>query len=153
MSLAKFDVYRTVKESRDFTKVSNGLSIVVERSTGGKLKFCMKEYPQPDLAAITLTEVMHALSDPWRVGIVRSLLEAHGREFACNELPMDLSKATRSHHIQVLREAGLLHTRVEGTKCMTSLREEELNARFPGLLDLVLATEPAGSDAGKSYAR
>ncbi len=83
-----------------------------------------------------MTVVMQALSDPWRLGIVRSLLAAEGREFACNEFPMDVSKATRSHHIQVLREAGLIRTRVEGTKCMTSLRYEEMEDRFPGLLRL-----------------
>ncbi len=96
----------------------------------------MKEYRHPELTTVKMTVVMQALSDPWRLGIVRSLLEAEGREFACNEFPMDVSKATRSHHIQVLREAGLIRIRVEGTKCMTSLRFEEIEERFPGLLRL-----------------
>ncbi len=96
----------------------------------------MKQYRHPALESVGITVVMQALSDPWRLGIVRSLLAAEGREFACNEFPMDVSKATRSHHICVLREAGLIRTRVEGTKCMTSLRYEEIEGRFPGLLKL-----------------
>ena len=80
---------------------------------------------------------MQALSDPGRVAIVRDLLKAQGQEFACNEFPGTLSKATRSHHFQILREAGFIRTRVEGTKCMTSLRLEEVEKRFPGLLQLV----------------
>jgi DNA-binding transcriptional ArsR family regulator len=81
---------------------------------------------------------MQALSDPVRVGIVRRLLEAgEGGEFACKEFPMRLSKATRSHHFQILRDAGLIRTRVEGTRCMTSLRRDEVQKRFPGLLGMI----------------
>jgi DNA-binding transcriptional ArsR family regulator len=50
---------------------------------------------------------------------------------------LDVSKATRSHHFDVLRDAGLISTRTEGTKCMTSLRRAELDKRFPGLLRLI----------------
>ena len=82
---------------------------------------------------------MQALADPCRVAIVRTLLTKPGGELACNEIPLDVSKATRSHHFDVLREAGLIFTRCEGTKCMTSLRRKELNRRFPGLLRLVAA--------------
>lgn len=96
-----------------------------------------KTYRHPALRSIPLSEVMQALSDPWRVGIVRDLLESERRELACNEFPMDVSKATRSHHFQVLRDAGLIRTRVSGTKCMTSLRQAEVDKYFPGLLHLV----------------
>lgn len=82
---------------------------------------------------------MQALSDPCRIAIVRELLSAKGRALACNEVPLDVSKATRSHHFEVLREAGLIRTKVEGTKCMTSLRRAELNKHFPGLLKLIAA--------------
>jgi DNA-binding transcriptional ArsR family regulator len=97
-----------------------------------------KTIPHPSLSRVTLPGVLHALSDPVRVGIVRRLLEAEeGGEFACNEFPMKLSKATRSHHFQILREAGLIRTRVEGTKCMNSLRRSEVQKRFPGLLAMI----------------
>ena len=95
----------------------------------------MKVYSHPSLNQVELVTVMQALSDPCRIAIIRAL--AYGQELACNEFALDLSKATRSHHFDVLREAGLTLTRTEGTKCMTSLRRAELDKRFPGLLKLI----------------
>jgi DNA-binding transcriptional ArsR family regulator len=97
----------------------------------------MKVYSHPSLSRVDLATVMQALSDPCRIAIIRAL--ADGGELPCNEIALDVSKATRSHHFDVLREAGLIFTRTEGTKCMTSLRNTELDKRFPGLLKLVLA--------------
>ena len=96
----------------------------------------LKDYSHPALADVTLPAVMQALSDPCRIAIVRALLERG--ELACNEVPLDISKATRSHHFAILREAGLVATRVEGTRCMSSIRRGEFEARFPGLLELVM---------------
>ena len=95
----------------------------------------MKTYSHPDLRDVSLATVMQALSDPARLTIVRLLLE--GGEYACNAVPLKINKATRSHHFAVLREAGLIFTRVEGTKALTCVREREFNARFPGLLNLI----------------
>jgi DNA-binding transcriptional ArsR family regulator len=97
----------------------------------------MKVYSHPSLELIPLAAVMRALSDPCRIAIVRTLLDNAGLELACNEIPLDVSKATRSHHFDVLRAAGVIYTRSEGTKCMTSLRKKDLNKRFPGLLKLI----------------
>jgi DNA-binding transcriptional ArsR family regulator len=72
-----------------------------------------------------------------RLRIVRALAE-HG-ERSCGSFELGLSKATRSHHFRVLREAGLTHTRVAGTARHVSLRRDDLAERFPGLLDAVLA--------------
>ena len=58
-----------------------------------------------------------------------------------------VTKATASHHFKVLREAGLVMTRVDGARRFLTLRRAELDARFPGLLDAVLATELAGATA------
>ncbi len=95
----------------------------------------MKVYYHPSLSRVALATVMQALSDQCRVAIIRAL--ADGQELACNEFALDVSKATRSHHFDVLRDAGLIFTRTEGTKCMTSLRRAELDKRFPGLLRLI----------------
>jgi DNA-binding transcriptional ArsR family regulator len=95
----------------------------------------MKVYSHPSLSRIDLVTVMQALSDPCRIAIIRAL--ADGQELAGNEFALDVSKATRSHHFDVLRDAGLIFTRTEGTKCMTSLRRAELDKRFPGLLRLI----------------
>ncbi len=80
---------------------------------------------------------MQALSDPCRIAIAQELLRTKGHPLACNEVRLSISKATRSHHFEVLRAAGIISTKMDGTRCMTSLRTTELNKRFPGLLKLV----------------
>ena len=92
---------------------------------------------EPRTEDLSLPAVMAALSDPARLAIVR-VLAAEG-ERTCGTFDLGLSKATRSHHFKVLREAGLTHTRAEGTHRHVSLRRDDLDARFPGLLDAVLA--------------
>jgi len=89
---------------------------------------------------LELHVVLQALSDPCRMTIVRQLLQSKGRALACNEVELDVAKATRSHHFEVLRAAGIIHTEMNGTKCMTSVRRAELDKRFPDLLKLVSAS-------------
>ena len=108
----------------------------------------MRHYFHPSLSDVSLATVLQALSDPCRLSIVKAL--AHGEERACHEIALDVSKATRSHHFDVLREAGLIFTRTEGTKCMTSLRIAELDKRFPGLLDLVRSEKKQASSSSFS---
>jgi DNA-binding transcriptional ArsR family regulator len=92
---------------------------------------------EPHVEEMTLSAVMAALGDPMRLAIVRKLA-AEG-ERTCGTFDLGISKATRSHHLRVLREAGITHTRAEGTHRHVSLRREEVDARFPGLLGAVLA--------------
>ncbi len=101
----------------------------------------MREPHHPSRAELELPGVLHALSDPARLEIVRRLAE--GDEPSCGMFELGLSKATLSHHFRVLREAGLVRTRVDGRKRLLSLRTDDLNARFPGLLDAVLAAKRA----------
>lgn len=101
----------------------------------------MKTYAHPEMRDVELPAVMQALSDPCRLAIVRQLLESKGRALACNEVELDITKATRSHHFEVLRAAGIIFTQMDGTKCMTSVRRAELDKRFPGLLKLVSAAK------------
>lgn len=97
----------------------------------------MKTYAHPAIRDVELHDVMQAMSDPCRMAIVRQLLQSKGRALACNEVELDVAKATRSHHFEVLRTAGIIFTQMDGTKCMTSVRRAELNKRFPGLLKLI----------------
>jgi DNA-binding transcriptional ArsR family regulator len=99
----------------------------------------MREPPHPSRSELELVSVLHALSDPARLAIVRHL--ADRRECTCGGFDSDLSKATLSHHYRVLRECGLVRTRPDGRKRQLSLRREDLESRFPGLLDAVLAEE------------
>jgi DNA-binding transcriptional ArsR family regulator len=94
---------------------------------------------EPETADLDLTAVLQALGDPVRLTIVRVL--ASEGERACGTVELGISKATRSHHFKVLREAGLTHTRVEGTHRFVTLRRDDVEARFPGLLDAVLQTQ------------
>jgi len=96
-------------------------------------------YSHPAMRDVSLQAVMQALSEPCRIAIVRQLLQANGCALACHEFRLSINKATRSHHFEVLRAAGIIFTEMEGTKCMTSLRRDELNKRFPGLLKLISA--------------
>ena len=86
---------------------------------------------------LRLADVLHALSDPVRLQIVGVLDRADG-PLACGDFPVRVSKSTASHHFKVLREAGVLHCRDEGTRRYHTLRRNDLDIRFPGLLDAVL---------------
>jgi DNA-binding transcriptional ArsR family regulator len=96
----------------------------------------MRSPTHPSLDDVTLSSLLYALSDPARLSIVQSL--ACKGEQPCGALSLPVAKSTASHHFRVLREAGLIHMRAEGTQFINSLRREELEQRFPGLLDAVL---------------
>ncbi|GAA2843700.1 ArsR/SmtB family transcription factor [Crossiella cryophila] len=106
----------------------------------------MKDVRHPDTAELTLIGVMSALSDPIRVGLVRVL--GDGAERGWGELLAPVAKSTLSHHLRVLRDAGLTWTRQEGTRCFVNLRRADLESRFPGLLDAVLDAAE-GDDVGR----
>ena len=98
----------------------------------------MPRIHHPDASALELTRVLHALSDPVRLAMVRQLADSDA-SLTCGCFKLDLSKATCSHHLKVLREAGVIRQEAAGTSRHTSLRTAELERRFPGLLDAVLA--------------
>jgi DNA-binding transcriptional ArsR family regulator len=99
----------------------------------------MDTIEHPPLDTITLEEVLHALGDPARMQIVRTAAKAE-EGMPCCAFNLDLPKATASRHFQILRNAGIIQQRPEGTQHLTSLRRRELDARFPGLLAAVLRT-------------
>jgi DNA-binding transcriptional ArsR family regulator len=99
----------------------------------------MREPHHPSRSEIELSSVLHALSDPARLEIVRRL--ADGDAPSCGIFDLGLSKATLSHHFRVLRESGVVRTRPEGRKRLLSLRTDDLEVRFPGLLDAVLSAK------------
>lgn len=99
----------------------------------------MREPPHPSRDELELSAVLHALSDPARLAIVREL--GSGYECSCGGFQNGVSKPTLSHHLRVLREAGVTQTRCEGRHRLVSLRREDLDARFPGLLEAVLAAD------------
>nr|WP_234313676.1 helix-turn-helix domain-containing protein [Streptomyces sp. NBRC 109706] len=102
-----------------------------------------KDAHHPDLNEVALTTVLAALSDPLRLGLVRLLSDGVERQWG--ELDAPVANSTLSHHLKVLRSSGVTRTREEGTRCYVHLRADELEERFPGLLESLLATSGHGA--------
>jgi DNA-binding transcriptional ArsR family regulator len=96
----------------------------------------------PAREEIELGAVLHALSDPVRLKIVAALAT---RPDACptGSFDVPVTKSTCTHHFRVLREAGIVTQKPEGTARLNTLRREDLDARFPGLLDTILQAAPS----------
>lgn len=95
------------------------------------------ELEYPALDDIELVNVLHAIGDPVRLQLVRILEQADGA-ICCRDLHLPVSKSTGSHHLKVLREAGVVRAQVDGTRRYYTLRSDDLEARFPGLLNSVI---------------
>jgi DNA-binding transcriptional ArsR family regulator len=93
--------------------------------------------PHPSTEEIDLAPVLHALSDPVRLQIV-CILDGEPDGRPCGALEVPVTKSTASHHFRVLREAGVIVQKDVGRRRLTRLRRDDLDARFPGLLDSVL---------------
>ena len=96
-----------------------------------------EEIAHPERAQIELGAVLHALSDPVRLRIVAALAASDG-PLPCGSFDVPVTKSTCTHHFKVLREAGVIHQRQEGTARLNSLRRVDLESRFPGLLETIL---------------
>jgi DNA-binding transcriptional ArsR family regulator len=99
----------------------------------------MSVVTHPTRDELELSAVLHALSDPVRLSMVRHLAEA-GDEQSCRSFDVPVTKSTCTHHFKVLREAGVIHQRQSGTARLNALRADDLEARFPGLLRTILAS-------------
>lgn len=102
-----------------------------------------KNIVHPDINDVELTAVMYALSDPVRLAIVRMAANSD-KPLPCNAFTDAIAKSTLSHHWRVLRECGLLCQEPVGSSKLNYLRKEELDERFPGLLDAVLMAKTSG---------
>jgi DNA-binding transcriptional ArsR family regulator len=111
------------------------MSVVQAKLTG-------MDIHHPERSELELPAVLHALSDPHRLEIVRRLDEDVAPR-PCGTFGFDISKSTMTHHFRTLREAGVIRQERQGTTKMTELRREDLDARFPGLLDAVLSSKLA----------
>jgi DNA-binding transcriptional ArsR family regulator len=99
---------------------------------------------EPARAELRLEAVLGVLSDPLRLHIVRKLLlESPDADRSCGWFGIDRPKSTLTHHFRALREAGVTRQQQYGLERRSRVRVEDLDARFPGLLDLVRAWQPA----------
>ncbi|HEY7150498.1 MAG TPA: helix-turn-helix transcriptional regulator [Solirubrobacterales bacterium] len=101
----------------------------------------------PAREELELPAVLHALSDPQRLQIVRELAGASEPQ-PCGTIQLDVAKSTMTHHFRVLRESGVIRQERAGTTKLTSLRQADLDARFPGLLDAVLGSAKVPAPVG-----
>jgi len=92
----------------------------------------------PAREELDVITILRALADPTRLEIVRILASDPGGERTCGSFGLDATKQNLTHHFRVLRDAGVTRTRDEGRNRFTSLRRDDLQARFPGLLDAVI---------------
>lgn len=97
-----------------------------------------RELLHPAREEIRLEGVLHALSDPMRLRIVRELA-GDCDELTCSQFELPVTKSTTTHHFRVLRENGVIRQVYRGTAKMNGLRRDDLDALFPGLLDCLLA--------------
>jgi DNA-binding transcriptional ArsR family regulator len=108
----------------------------------------MDDVIEPAAEDFQLPQVLAALADPHRLATVRFV--ARNGESWCSQVMQEaglpMSKSTFSHHLRILREAGIVTKRVQGTRGYTSLRKDDLDRRFPGLIDSIVNVdaEPRG---------
>ena len=96
-----------------------------------------EKIPHPPAETLDLVTIMRTLGDPLRLEIVRVL--GDGRPRVCNELSgtLGIPPSTGSYHLRLLREAGITRTEAKGTERLITLRRDDLEARFPGLVDVL----------------
>jgi DNA-binding transcriptional ArsR family regulator len=121
------------------TSVVGLSSFLIEADTVAEQNWAVDPRVPETVEAMSLPVVLHALSDPVRLQIVSQL--ADGAERTCGSLDLPVAKSTCSHHFRVLREAGVVAQRVDGKCRFNRLRADELEQRFPGLLDAVLLAQ------------
>lgn len=99
----------------------------------------MARFVHPPRKDITLTGVLGALSDPYRLKIVKSMMKKD-KVMSCTQAAPcpKMAKSTLSNHFRILREAGLIHTEKQGVEHRNTIREADINALFPGLLESIL---------------
>lgn len=96
-----------------------------------------RSFTHPAAKEISIDGLLHALSDPVRREILRKLLNCDGMSCSKASCP-SLSPSTISFHHKVMREAGLIRSEKKGKEVINTVREEELEKRFPGLLAGIL---------------
>ncbi|GAA3828515.1 helix-turn-helix domain-containing protein [Streptomyces coacervatus] len=101
----------------------------------------------PDLSEVSLQQALEALVDPVRRMVVAQLART-GEDMSCGTFDAPVSPSTLTHHFNVLREAGVIRQYYKGTSKMNTLRTDEMEERFPGLLSAVVAASTTEAEAG-----
>ena len=97
-----------------------------------------RTFVHPSAKDLTIDGVLYALSDPIRRNIVMKLLNCHEGKMSCVKSCEELSPSTISFHHKILRESGIIRSEKIGVEVINSVREEDLDKKFPGLLESIL---------------
>ena len=103
----------------------------------------MDDVVEPAAQDFQLPRILAALADQHRLATVRYVTQ-HGESCCADviaEAGLAITKSTFSHHLRILREAGILTKRIQGTRGYTQVRKADLDGRFPGLLDAVVTAD------------
>ncbi|MGH3244952.1 MAG: ArsR/SmtB family transcription factor [Trebonia sp.] len=103
----------------------------------------MDDVVEPAPAEFQLPRILAALADPHRLTTVR-YVAANGDSCCADVIAqagLAITKSTFSHHLRILREAGILTKRIQGTRGFTRLRKDDLDDRFPGLMDSIITAD------------
>ena len=90
-------------------------------------------------ADLELVRVLQAMSDAQRLSMLKVFADGGWHPCGAGELATGLHKSTISHHIKILREAGLLEDQQHGRNKYARLRRDAIDERFPGLLNGILS--------------
>jgi DNA-binding transcriptional ArsR family regulator len=119
------------------------MTATIARATSSPTDDLPPPLPEPATENLRLDAVMGALADPLRLTIIRKLLlESEAYDHTCGWFGFDRPKSSLTHHFKALREAGLIRQRQYGLERRSRVRTEDLEARFPGLLNLVKTWRP-----------
>ncbi|MEU1367469.1 helix-turn-helix transcriptional regulator [Streptomyces sp. NPDC005803] len=99
------------------------------------------ELTHPQVDDLEVGAVLLALADENRRRVVAELAERPDEERLCASFDLPVGKSSRTRHWRVLREAGLVHQRDAGNGLYMRLRKDDLERRFPGLIQAVIAAD------------
>jgi DNA-binding transcriptional ArsR family regulator len=102
------------------------------------MPFMQRPFVHPAVEDVTLESVLYALAEPARLEIIKTLVAGNCGMNCSTAAPAAMPKSTQSHHFQILREAGLIHSERRGTEVVNSLRCAEIEKRFPGVVSAIL---------------
>jgi DNA-binding transcriptional ArsR family regulator len=100
--------------------------------------------PEPTVGSFDLTVILSALADPGRRALMAALYRSPDPADCAAvvaEADLGLSDSTISHHYRVLRESGLITSVADGRKRIITVRRDDMEKRFPGLLQAVLTSQ------------
>ena len=105
----------------------------------------------PRAEDLDLGKILAALADPSRRKVIADLLhEADGTVRTCWSFNLPVGKSTLTHHFKVLKDSGLVISLDRGNRREVVLRKEDLDTRFPGLLDVIKNERPAAEPASSA---